>query len=795
MLCDLHWALRWFRNSPVFTLAVTAILALGIGANTAVFSIVDAVLLRPLPYPSAQRLIRIEETSTKIPITGIPATDYLRLRDRADLFSGIGAFQKDVVTITDTDEPVQAVALRCSGGIFQMLGSQAQLGRTLLDTDDQPNTTNITVLSDRLWRRLFHADPSVIGRKIVISDEAVTVAGVMPPDFEFPSSEYEMWMQLRLTPASGLVHGVATMKERRSLAQVQSALAILGHQLEQEDPWKKAGLRFQVTPWRETPDREYELTLVFILGAVALVLLIACANVGSLLLNRAVQRQREMAVRASLGATSWRILRQLFMESLILAMMGSASGMLVAYGTLRLLLRKLAAIPVVLPHLQSVSLNGRVMLFNAVLCLLIAGLFSLAPVAFASKIDLQTVLRGSQGGSHSSAKLFSFLIAAETAFAFLLLAGSGLMMRSLIRLQEEDHGFHADHVLTLRVPLGTSTQPKPNKYDTKLRQMEFYRDILQRLERVPGVTSVAVVNNLPLSGFNTQTILPTPDGRPALLVTRTISPQYFTVMGIGLIHGRIFSDRDRIDAPRVAIVNESLARQLFPDRDPIGQTMPAEDPKGPLTTVVGVVRDASQMTFEEPVKGELYLPYSQYLFGAFLSTVVARTSGNPTALATILRQEVWTVDRNQPVTKIETMNDVIADSIWRPRFSVWVFSVLGGLALLLTSAGIYGIVAYTTALRAREVGIRLALGASPQRVVIEALKFAMTPLLVGLLVSVAAALVLFRLLGSLIYEIGANDPLTYIGASALVIMTGAIASLRPAMKAALADPLDTLRVE
>jgi putative ABC transport system permease protein len=795
MLCDLRCALRWFRNSPVFIFAVTAILALGIGANTAVFSIVDAVLLRPLPYASARRLIRIEETSTKIPIAGIPATDYLRLRNRADLFSGIGAFQKDVVTITDTEEPVQAVALRCAGGIFQMLGSQAQLGRTLLDTDDPPNTTNITVLSDRLWRRLFHADPSVIGRKIVISDEAVTVAGVMPPGFEFPSSEYEMWMQLRLTPLSGLVHGVAMMKEGRSLGQVQSALAILGHQLEQEDPRKKTGLRFQVTPWRETPDLEYELTLVFILVAVALVLLIACANVGSLLLSRAVQRQREMAVRASLGATSWRILRQLFVESLIFTVLGSASGMLVAYGTLRLLLSKLAAIPVVLPHLQRVSLNGRVMLFNAVLCLLIAGLFSLAPVAFASKIDLQAVLRGSQGGSHSSAKLFSFLIAAETAFAFLLLAGSGLMIRSLIRLQEGDHGFHADHVLTLRVPLGTSTRPKSNKYDTKLRQMEFYRDILQRLERVPRVTSVAVVNNLPLSGFNTQTILPAPDGRPALLVTRTISPQYFRVMGIGLMHGRIFSDSDRIDAPRVAIVNESLARQLFPDRDPIGQTMPAEDPKAPLTTVVGVVRDGSQTTFQEPVKGELYLPYSQYLFGAFLSTVVVRTSGNPIALATILRQEVWTVDRNQPVTKIETMQDVIADSIWRPRFSVWVFSVLGGLALLLTSAGIYGIVAYTTALQAREVGIRLALGASPRRVVIEAFKFAMTPLLIGLLVSIAAALVLFRLLGSLIYEIGTNDPMTYIGASALVIMTGAIASLRPAMKAALADPLDTLRVD
>jgi putative ABC transport system permease protein len=423
-------------------------------------------------------------------------------------------------------------------------------------------------------------------------------------------------------------------------------------------------------------------------------------------------------------------------------------------------------------------LNGRVLLFNLALCVFLACLCSLAPLLFARGTDLQAALRSSQGsGRRGSSRLFSILIACESAFAFLLLAGSGLMLHSLIRVQQTDRGFRPEHVLTLRVPVGGTT-----KYATKPQQMAYYHDILERLQRVPGVAAAAFVNNLPLSGANTTL---TNQQGSEMVAARTISAQYFTAMGIPLLEGRAFADSDR----GVAIVNQYMARQLFPDRDPVGQTM-----RGGLT-IVGVVKDSSQASYDQPVKNEMYEPYRQYIFGTFLSTFVIRTAGDPLALADVLRQEVWAVDPDQPVLKVETMDDVIADSIWRPRFSAWIFSVIGGLALVLTCAGVYSVVAYTATLRAREVGIRVALGATPSRIIVLILRDAMLPLTAGLAVSLIAALLLSRLLTGLLYEIGPGDPVAYIGAGAVLVIAGVFASVRPALRAASADPAQVLRSE
>ncbi len=712
--------MRWLRKNPLFTAAVTAILALGIGANTAVFSIVDAVLLRPLPYESSARLVRIQETTGKNGDSRVPAQDYLRWLNRSDVFEKSAAHLRDDVTFTGAGEPQQVVARRTSTGLFSLLGVHAHLGRTLMDSDGEFNAPNAAVLSDRLWRRLFHADPGAIGRAIDILDARYTIVGVMPPEFEFPYSDVEMWLPLRLTPATtDLVEVVARTRKGISLAQAQSAMQIVALQLQREDPQKKAGVRIVVSQWRDTLGQKYEMTLVFVLAAVGLVLLIACADVGSLLLSRAVQRQREIAIRASLGAGFWRVMRQLLAESFVLAVLGSGTGIAVAYCGLQFLTRQIAALPIVLPHIQRVAVNQRVLIFNAVLCLLLACIFSIAPVLLASKTDLQAVLRSGQaaGGSKGGTRLFSILIACEAAFAFLLLVGSGLMIRSLIRLQQADHGFHADHVLTMRVPIGSITQTRPSgKYDTKPRQMAYHHALVERLKGIPGVRAIAVVNNLPLSTANTAVNILGPDGELVPVPTRTISPDYFSAMGIPLVAGRIFSDADQTGAPRVAIINEFLAHQQFPNRDPLGHALPGEGSgEGPI--VVGVVRNTPQMSYEQPAKAEMYLPYQQLVFGVFLSTIVVRTSGEPLSLAATLRKEVWAVDPNQPIVKVETMNDVITDSIWRPRFSAWVFSVLGGLALLLTSAGVYSVVAYTTALRAREVGIRVALGATPSKII------------------------------------------------------------------------------
>jgi len=386
--------------------------------------------------------------------------------------------------------------------------------------------------------------------------------------------------------------------------------------------------------------------------------------------------------------------------------------------------------------------------------------------------------------------MFSILIATESAFAFLLLVGSGLMIRSLVRLQQEDHGFRPDHVLTVRVPVGMRTPLRPgSKYDTRPRQIAYYSQILERVQQVAGTQAVAIVNNLPLSGVNTSITMPGTANS-----ARTISPQYFAAMGIPLLAGRTFTDADQTGAPRVAIINEFMARELFPDRTPVGQVMPSAEP-GPPLTVVGVVKDTSQLSYELPVKGEIYFPMRQFVFGAFMSTIVVRTPGDPLALASAVQKAVWDVDPDQPVVKVQTMEDIVASSIWRPRFSAWIFSVLVGLAVLLTSAGVYGVVAYTTALRAYEVGIRVALGATPRDVVAVILRGAMVPLCAGLAVSVVAALLLSRLMASVLYEIQGTDPVTYVSAGVLLLVIGAVASARPAWRAAVGDPVKALRAE
>jgi len=786
------------RKNPAFTMVVVALLALGIGANTAVFSIVDAVLLRASPYPSPETLVRVEETSSTRVLRGVPAKHFERWAGRHDVFENIAPYIRDTVTLTGDGEPEQVIAVR-SQRLFPALGVAAHLGRTLSPSDDEPAAPNAAVLSDRMWKRRYQSDPGVIGRAVTISGDVYVIAGVMPPDFEFHYSDAELWTSLRLTATSPWLQVAARLRSGVSAAQAQSALEGIAHQMEREQPQEYAGLKIGVKPWRDTPDEKYKSTLVFVLVAVGLIMLLVCANVGTLLLSRAIQRQKEISIRASLGAGLWRIVGQLLCESLVLALLGSVAGILVARAVLEVLTKQLAALPIVLPHLQRVALDGRVLGFSIALCLVAALLCSLAPILLATRTDLQAALRSGQAVAtpRGSAKLFSTLIALEAGFAFLLLVGSGLMVRSLVHLQQEDHGFRPDHVLTLRVPVGTLNQPRPTgKYDTRPLQMAYYRQILESVKTVPGIKAVAIVNNLPLSGISSSLSfnLRGPDGKSEPTSARTISPQYFAAMGLPLIAGRNFADSDQKGAPDVAIINEYLARQLFPNRTSVGEPLtPGSTPPGP--TIVGVVKDSAQMSYESPAGPEVYIPYQQFMFAAFMSTIVVRTEGEPTALAATLRKQVWAVDPNQPVVLVRTMEEVIANSIWRPRFSAWIFSVLSALSMILTAAGVYAIVANTSALRAHEMGIRVALGAAASDVLVVILRGALIPLLWGLGLSMAAGLVLARLLTNLLYGVSASDPLTYFGAAALLLAIGAAASAPPAWRAATQDPLRTLRAE
>lgn len=793
---ELASALRFLSRNPLFTAAATVILALGIGASTAAFSIVDAVLLRPLPYAAAERLIRIEEVNPKLVIRTISAENFRSFENRDDLFERAAPFRKDVVTLTNLGAPEQVMAERTSAQLFAVLGVHAALGRTLAGSDDALTAPNVVVLSDRIWRRLFQADPAAIGRPLTVSGEVSTIVGVMPPEFEFPQANIELWIPLRLTSGfSGRLEMVARMRPGISIYQVRSAMDVIARQLERQNRKENAGMRLIVSGWREDLDPQYRLSVLLILAAVGLVLLIACANVSSLLLTRMVGRKKEISIRAALGAGFRHVLRQLLVESFLLAFIGGLVGIVLARSGIEILARQLAALPIVLPHMQHVTLNGRVLWFSTALCIVIAVLSSLAPLLLVRNTDLQVVLRSGAGsGSRSSTRLFSLLVASEAAFAFLLLAGSGLLMRSLARLERADNGFRADHVLTMRVPLGTLTQPRPQgEYASRERQIEFYREVLERLQRVPGVKAAAVVNNLPLSGSTTSTVYKDADGSLIPVMTRTISPDYFAVMGTALIEGRVFDERDHARSPQVAIINEFLARRFFPDRDPIGQFLPTEEDM--KVAVVGVVKNSWQLSYDEPSKGEVFIPYRQFMFGTFLARFVVRTSGDPLTLADASRKQVWAVDANEPVTRLETLDDVIARAIWRPRFSAWAFAVLSGLALLLTCAGVYAVVAYTTALKTRDIGIRVALGASPQRVVLSVLGDALAPVCAGIGVSIIVALPLTRLLASLLYGIRGTDPVTYLAAGAALMTAGAAASLRPARLAATADPLVALRTE
>ncbi|MBZ5602658.1 MAG: ABC transporter permease, partial [Acidobacteriia bacterium] len=651
MIRDLRWALRWLKRNPFFAAAVVSILGLGIGANTAAFSIADAVILRSLPHDSSTNLVRVQETSTKRALFGMPAKDYLRWSGRSDLFQATVPFIKDMVTLNAIATPDQVFALRTSGRLFSLLGVRAAVGRSLMEADD--NSGDAVVIADRLWDRVFHRDSRIVGRHLTISDEAYTIVGVMPPAFEFPDSEAELWLPLRITPTQTRVQVLASMRPGEPLPAVQSAMRIVAHQLESEEPTEKAGLDIIVSPWRDEVGRKYELTVVFIVAAVGLVLLIACADAGSLLLCRALQRQKEIAIRASLGAGVWRVARQLLAESLMLAVLGTAAEIAAAQGTLRVLVRQLAALPIALPHLQGVALNRRVLLLNTVLCVVLACILSLLPVFFARRVDLQTTLRtGQAGGPKNSTRIFSLLIGAEAAFAFLLLAGSGLMMRSLIRLEQSDHGFRPDHVLTMRVPIGTMTQPNPRgRFNNKPSQMAHYQQLLDRVKQIPGVRYAAVVNNPPLSSVNTTTDFEAPDGTSKGVPTRTVSEEYFAAVGIPLVAGRTFTAQDQsADAPSVGIINQHMARAMFPDRDPLEQVLRVSPSRS--IRIVGVVKDAAQMSYERPPNDELYIPYRQYIFGVFMSTMVVRTPGEPMAMAPALRKAIWAVDPDQPVTKV-----------------------------------------------------------------------------------------------------------------------------------------------
>jgi putative ABC transport system permease protein len=798
---DMRYGLRMLLAKPGFTLVAVITLALGIGATSTIFSFVNGILLRPLPYQDPEQLVLIDETAAKrgSASMGVSFPNFVDWREQNGVFSGVAAYDDRSFALTGGNgEPEQLSGGIVSANTFELLGVKPILGRSFLAAEDGPDQSDVVILSHGLWERRFGANPAVISQSIVVNNRPRTVIGVMPPGFKFPETA-ELWIPL--TPeVKGWTrndHGISAvgrLKSGLSLEQAQSDMSAVARRIEEQNPVTNEGMGVSLTPLRDALVGGYRKALLLLLGVVGLVLAVACANVANLLLARASARQREIAVRAALGASRWRVFRQLLTESVLLGAAGGALGLLLAMWGLDLLL---AAIPIDLPFWMKFTLDWRVLGFAAGTALLTSLIFGVAPALQASRIDLnETLKEGGRGGAGASRhRLRRGLVIAEVALSLILLISAGLMMRSFLRLQQVNPGLKADNVLTLRISLPGA------KYDVPQKRQDFFQQLLERTRALPGVQSAGAISYLPLSGGGWGRSL-TVEDRPVLSVGQApsinhcvITPEYFRAMGITLIEGRDFSETDSRDAPKVVIIDERLAREYWPQESPLGKRIrfgPPEDNE-PWHVIVGVVGEVKHESLNLPQRKSVYLPHAQIPIGGMALAVRTRT--NPESLAAAVRSQVKELDPNQPVTAVRTMSEVISRSVWQPRLYAILFGVFACVALLLASVGIYGVMSYAVTQRTHEIGIRMALGAQRRDVLKLVIGQGMWLALIGVGLGVLASLGLTRLTQSLLFGVGATDPVTFTSVAAFLTLAALIACYIPARRAAKVDPMVALRYE
>jgi putative ABC transport system permease protein len=803
---DLRYALRTLRKSPGFTAIAVLALGLGIGANAAVFSVVNAVLLRPLPYKNPDKLVIVESGAYD---TVAPA-NYLDWKKQSTVFESMGAAEFWTPDLTGRDKPEQLYALHLTPDIFPMLGVAPQLGRTLLPEKDQPGKEHVAVIGYGLWQRRFAGDSGVLGQKIVLDGESYTIVGVMPREFRFApfwATRAEIWAPLVLAPRTADRNGAslrvfARLRPGIDVAQGRAEMSTLTERLEKAYPGTNKG--YTLTPLMEKVVGDVRPALTMLLGAVGFVLLIACANVAHMLLARAAGRQKEIAIRAALGAGRSRLIRQLLTESLLLSLAGGALGLLLSGWGIQVLL---ALSPGNLPRIEQIGLDRHALVFVLGISLFSSVFFGLAPALQGSRFDLNEGLRESSRGSTEGIRrnrFRSLLIVSEFALALVLLVGAGLAIRSFLRLQSVDPGFRPNNLLTMVVSVTGSAESQPG------HRANFYQNLLRDVRSLPGVESASAINHAPLIG-DTWGFPYSIEGRPAtrpgegLSATYRVSlPGYFQTMGIPLERGRDFTEQDNLSAPGAIIINDRLARTYFPGADPIGKRITLDDlDKNPAwLTIVGVVKDVKQGDWAAQAKPEIYLPYLQshtYLENpsshfAYL-TLVVRTAGSPSSLASAIDDRVWAYDKNLPISQVETMEQAVAESVAQPRFYLVMLTVFAGTALLLAAVGIYGVMSYSVARRTHEIGIRMALGARPADVLRLVVGQALALAVAGVSIGLAASLVLTRELASILYGVRATDPLTFIVVAMILTMVAVLASFLPARRAMKVDPLVALRYE
>jgi putative ABC transport system permease protein len=807
LIQDVRFALRQMGKKPGFTIVVVLTMALGIGANAAIFSVLDAVLLRPLPYGHPEQLIKVWSRFTGIGIPNdqnwVSAPEFRDFQQLNHSFAALAAIGSASVNLGVKGSPQRLVGASVSPSLFPMLGAQPLLGRTFLNEEAQPGHDHEVVLSYGLWRRVFAGKPNVIGSTIDIDGVPMSVVGVMPAGFAYPD-ETEIWGPLAFSPDdlsenSRGNHGyqvLGRIKPGLSLAQVQSDMDRVGKSMIEQHrsyPYEKYGFGIILHALLEETVGDVKASLVVLMAAVGLVLLIACANIANLMLARSAERQQEMETRMALGATGWRLARQLLTESVVLAFAGGLVGLTMT----PLILRGLVAIAAKsLPRAVHTGIDINVLALTAVVSLATGILFGLAPALQSGrKRRFDSIKSGRSTEGRRPKRLRSALVICETALFLLLVVAAGLLLRSFAQLLKVDPGFRPDGVLTMRVALPDAVYSKPEQV------RGFYRELLDRVQRLPGVQSVGAVSALPLSGqggSGTTTIdsqsVPLEDTTPEA-DQRVVAADYFKAMGISLIRGRAFEARDSDGAPPVAIVDESLAQTYWANQDPIGKRLHpgGRRSSAPWVTVIGIVRHVRNRTLESRSRVEVYWPENQRPSGAMTLAVLA--SGNPISLAPTIEREVSAIDPDLPVYRINTMTEVMGDSLQRRRVALILLAGFAGLAFLLASVGIYGVTSYGVAQRQMEIGVRMALGADRGQVMRMMIWGGMGTIAVGLVLGLILALSLTRLMSGLLFAVRASDPVALGGAALLLTVAAFFAIFIPARKATRVNPMVALRYE
>ena len=803
LLRDLRYALRTLRKTPGFTFFAVLTLALGVGAASTIFSVVDTVLLSPLPYRDPGSIVAVYEANARDGLTDFPVApaNFIDWQRDNRVFSAMGASRRNGslnLTVKGAD-PERLLGAQVTAGYFTALGVAPQLGRAFTAEEDTPGGARVVVLSDALWRRRFSADPTIVGQTITLSNEPYTVVGVAPASMRLPSDQTELWLPMAFSAEEAANRGghsmnvVARLKPGVTLAQARTEMSAIAQRIATAYPADQTGFTTTVRSLSDDIVGDARTPLFVLAGAVGFVLLICCVNVANLMLARATGRQKEIAIRSAIGAGRKHIVRQLLAESLVLAVLGGATGLLLSTWGVELLV---ALGPRELPRLNELAVNGRVAAFAVAVSMLTGVVFGVAPALHASRADLNETLKdgtkGSAGGP-ARARARQALLVAEVAISLTLLVGAGLMLKSMSRLRDVDPGFEAAGLLTGAIALPSS------KYDTPEKRIAFFDAVGERLRATPGVEDAAFASNLPLSGsvamwgYWIEGKTPRGDNSQVPVASvYSVMGDYFGTMEIPLRRGRLFTPQDRAGTPFVAIVNETLARQHFGGEDPIGKRIQFDPDSGDFYEIVGVVGDVRHRGVGEDAPPQLYTAYAQGAFGG-LSAVLR--GHDATALTNALRREVRAVDADQPVARIRTMEQLIAEGIARPRFITLLLGTFAGVALVLAVVGIYGVVAYSVAQRTQEFGIRMALGADARRVLGEVVGQAARVTVIGVVIGVAAALLMSRVLTSLLFQVNATDPMTYGVIVAVLLTATVVASWVPARRATRVSPMAALRPE